>query len=89
MNRYQKAYKVILRIYEDVGFKDTMWFRINLNIIKELVNKSTPMKPINTHYNTHGNLLWGDCPICKNKTIAFRNCNMPECSQALDWSKDE
>ncbi|MGB7595155.1 MAG: hypothetical protein WBL80_06295, partial [Erysipelotrichaceae bacterium] len=52
--------------------------------IKELVNRSTPMKPILiTGDNIVG--IVGKCPVCEKITNAPNCCSNNECSQALEW----
>lgn len=56
---------------------------INLNIIKELIDKEVPMKPV------EGSL----CGKCDNHLVLikfkFLRCLNPQCEQKVDWSEED
>lgn len=63
---------------------------INLNIIKELIDKEIPVKPIITSYIPL-------CHRCHEETVVsndysmkkYGRCINEECGQRLDWSDEE
>ena len=80
-----KAYTLILEILNEY----------NINILKELRNKETPMKVIYENDLVDENVIvntWAYCPTCKEE-IPFElweNLNYcPNCGQRLDWSVEE
>lgn len=56
---------------------------INLNIIKELIDKEVPMKPVE-------GTLCGNCksPLFINN-FRYRRCLNSKCEQKVDWSDEE
>jgi len=56
MNKYKEAYNELFKMYEEVDFEGSMWFRHNLDIIKELVDKEKVAndEPVNIEDNTIG-----------------------------------
>ena len=85
MNKYQNALRKISR---SIG--DHNWFNeYQINLLKELVDKETPMKPI---------YLGGNKYSCKNCSMAFElsskvrfvnNQYCDVCGQKIDWSDEE
>lgn len=61
---------------------------INLNLLKELVDKATPCKFVKS-YSQHGTETWL-CPNCRRKlkrAWQFDNHYCPKCGQAIDWGE--
>lgn len=91
MNKYQEALDEIgddLKFLGEGGvLESTDW-----DNLQELVDRATPMKPIENHYEEKGQepYIKPTCPRCeqlKNKRYAL--CSLynycPICGQALDW----
>ena len=90
MNKYKEAYDFILTATNGgEGMVKEM------NIIRELVEKATPKKPIDIQCPV---VIWGLCPTCMGELNPF--CGMPnrvfrsdrycrDCGQALDWSEED
>lgn len=54
----------------------------------ELVDRSTPKKPIFTGSGMPGARTWYTCPVCKeNLLYGVKHC--PDCDQCLDWIENE
>ena len=108
MNKYEEAFENIKatqkKVYHgptyDDGFsnfddyEETIGPDLDdLEVIKELVDKATPKKPIVvpklfTDYNGVHN--WVDqlyCPICGSAVIYGRCCQNNDCRQAIDWDR--
>ena len=94
MNKYQEA---LDKLYD--GYQNGMAGRHYYDIVQELVNKETPMKPIDKYtekvrdYLNEDSFIYvnfetGYCPNC-NKEVNenYTYCN--KCGQRLDWSDSE
>lgn len=57
----------------------------SIKTLYELVEKDTPMKPINVEFNTHGGVMWGYCPRCNSLMVGNTGCANNECRQKIDW----
>lgn len=88
MNKYQEAFERT----KEVVTADTVDDFITL---KELVEKTTPKKPLDVCTPV---VKWGLCPVCKGElnklggkpNRVFSNQKYcPDCGQALDWSEEE
>ena len=53
--------------------------------LQDLVDRNTPMKPINVEFNTHGGVMWGYCPRCNSLMVGNTGCANNECRQKIDW----
>lgn len=89
MNKYQKAWGNVENM---TGFgvrckQDEK----DIETIRELVNKETPMKPKTNVFNHYF------CPRCDRNLVVythlknthFNRCNSPECGQRIDWSDNK
>jgi hypothetical protein len=93
MNKYQEALNFIESIVIDElsnGYDEPKYFRdFNPGIVglmQELVNKETPMKPIDRIFDEPY------CPICKKFVFidGYYQLNRCEyCGQKLDWTNNE
>lgn len=87
MNKYEEA----LSYFEMEDGEDVTvtidWYE-NWLILRELVQKETPLKPIwklagvtsQRYYVPH-------CPTCDNAVTFGRCCGNNDCRQKLDWSE--
>ena len=84
MNKYQEALNAVEKIFYGTfqGYIDEN----EVEAIRELVDKATPMKPI----------AYSECPVCdenvfyetkKGNYKCFTYCT--NCGQKIDWSEDE
>jgi len=95
MSKYEKAYDEIFKMYVEGDIQGSMWFRHNLDIIKELVDRTIPMKPHITFRYTA--TVFGDmhevkeerCPNCYQLLYRDWSCVNNDCRQAIDWEKGE
>ena len=55
----------------------------DLKLIKELIERATPKKTLNTKYVLYNEKLV-ECPICGKNDLKANFCR--HCGQALDWS---
>ena len=82
MNKYEKAFN---HLREHASF-DTVDEMI---IIKELVEKSVPEKPIHEKVQSKINEIYGHefwfCPSCK-KIVMYDDEFCVNCGQAINWS---
>lgn len=53
--------------------------------LQDLVDRNTPMKPLNVEFNTHGGVMWGYCPRCNSLMVGNNGCANNECRQKIDW----
>ena len=86
MNKYQKAYKKILKGYSQS--KDTHNLSDDLDTLQELVERATPKKVIDW------DRVKGDFPTCPNcQQVIVNDCYNPkyceDCGQALDLGDSE
>ena len=95
MNKYQKALGYIVdNFLDDIGViygKPNNLETECVMVIQELVDKETPMKPIQLEERKYS------CPSCamafklktlvKNMFVNNQYCDV--CGQALDWSEEE
>lgn len=86
MNKYQKAIDRIdaCRVYKNLklDIKDIL-------ILKELVDKTKPMKPIiKVHKGSYDPISFYHCPICDFNDVEDINY-CPNCGQALECVKHE
>ena len=86
MNKYEEALKIIcdyteyLYISRGVGRKHLLE---QIKVMRELVHKATPKKPIFPSENYF--FLW-KCPSCNQDFISdSANNHCSNCGQALDW----
>lgn len=103
MNKYQKAIEVIDTLLHlmcgeerEDGYKPTMEEMSNsMDLLKELVDKEIPKKPLDVCTPV---VKWGLCPVCKGElnklggkpNRVFSNqkyCS--DCGQALDWRNED
>lgn len=102
-NKYQEAYNTIfddlLPIPELSGGDKQLLFK-SMDILQELVDKETPMKPITI--KPEGNSIWDyptdriKCANCGNQLPMKKNClkkKVPimycdRCGQKLDWGDE-
>ena len=95
MNKYQEALKR-LRTNEYLTSREQRQY---YNLLQELVNKETPMKPNDVYetkervyYNEdsfkYEKILNGNCPRCNKELNEFYDYCI-QCGQRLDWSDSE
>lgn len=98
MNKYQKALSLVIELIEIDNGCAGIFFKYNgemfeaIDILKELVEKATPNKPILVH--DYDGLVF-ECPICHEEFrpdtimnhVKWKGC--PYCLQNLDWSEEE
>ena len=84
MNKYQEALEFLCDNSKLTQFNigQSQWASETL---QELVDKDTPMKPINVEFNTHGGVMWGYCPRCNSLMVGNTGCANNECRQKIDW----
>lgn len=90
MNKYQEAFYNVSMGDSFPGAKEQ--FEKGLEVLRELVEKETPRKPIEIKYK----LFYGwACPHCahdisnnrKRKHQKVQYC--PNCGQKLDWGEED
>ena len=91
MSKYKEAlYEIERELYFDCGIgMDGYNKEKELKLIKELVDKETPMKPVKNDKLSHDQ--FSDlCPVC-GKTLLYKSagCHNNECRQRIDWSIDD
>lgn len=102
MNKYQEALNEIKNIVLDKsgdGYRTAKYLQnfyySSCETLQELVEKTTPKKPLDVCTPV---VKWGLCPVCKGElnklggkpNRVFSNQKYcPDCGQALDWSEDE
>ena len=80
MNKYEKAYSEL-----SLSSLYTADIHKQLLLLKELVERATPKKPINTKYSTKYECEISFCPDCND--VVFEEDNYCiECGKPLDWS---
>lgn len=83
MNKYQEALDSFERTYRNVTLDDDLTNE-KRDTLQELVDKTTPMKPLKSEWD--GYRLCGNC----NSIIVSTNQTLPNhcssCGQKLDWS---
>ncbi len=108
MNKYQKALSELkhsdikLHVYNEQDniieeHQPTIYdfYHDEIFVLKELVEKATPKKPLDVQEPV---LKWGLCPNCKGELNMFHGrpnrvllnekyCR--DCGQAIDWSDEE
>lgn len=84
MNKYQKALNALVTLAQrsKIG---KLYALIHKDILQELVNKETPMKPNGIRCGKCGSLVGEDTRM---GTIHFHRCRNIECEQKIDWGKD-
>ena len=98
MNKYQETLKFFIKLANRVPLKfanDEFCERFDKNIvlIKELVDRATPKKPINKTKNS--NIRYENCdivicPHCGKKLkLKSKGKYCDKCGGALDWSDEE
>ncbi len=89
MNKYQEALDLLaIQTDNEITYQDEINHYVNT--LQELVDKATPKKPIERHYEDEGEpeYIKVCCPAgCKVQVGSYYNF-CPECGQALDWSDD-
>ena len=87
MNKYQDAFNNLKSLCSS-----SYYYKKDIALLRELVDKETPKKPIKFKYK----LLYGwACPHCakdiannrKQKRKNIKYC--PYCGQKLDWGEEE
>lgn len=93
-DRIKNALVNVIVIAKHSDYYENVRDEEDIDLIKEIVKKAIPMKPIDIQESL---LTWGLCPICKGegeyRTLG-RNLNRvniyhkycPDCGQRLDWS---
>ena len=101
MNKYQEALNktnFILRKLsgwsgKDLSEIDNQYDLFNNQaLIQELVDKSTPKKPIVQTFKSpylKSYINKGFCPQCNQEVEEDNCCSNNDCRQAIDWSTDE
>ena len=89
MNKYQEALTTIKQYIWEAS-KETLNPNEleEIEVLQELIDKATPNKPIERHYEDEGEpeYIKVCCPAgCKVQVGNYYNF-CPECGQALDWS---
>ncbi len=90
MSKYQEALEKIKEELEfGSRFDYDVYFKKEVKLLQELVERVTPKKPIvkNEFYDE----LYGDikyCPNC-NSMFEYMDEYCSECGQNIDWSEDE
>lgn len=81
---YQEAFDYYWKIYEEHHLG--MLARHYIDMLKELVDKETPKKPIKGKviYNTFENIITHHCEC--GRELSLNNAYCPKCGQKLDWS---
>lgn len=93
MNEYQEALRRIAFNYGlsalDGDTNEIMDdnFNEDMKVIKELVDKETPMKPKNKYKIDFGVGNCGDCLKCES-LVNYQMAYCPGCGQKIDWSDD-
>lgn len=93
MNEYQEAYKRLTS--KEYKYASTESVYEDLETLKPLIDRATPMKPLDIEGPV---VKWGLCPVCKGKINEFKGrpnrlfestnyC--PDCGQALCWREEE
>lgn len=82
-NKYQEAFEHIKRVV--VFNKNYRDYENDLKVIKELVDKETPMKPKEEFDYDNGDLTY--CSKC-DEDISFGWSFCPDCGQRIDWSDE-
>lgn len=90
MSKYQEALNNVRKFEREHNmskFGDVVP-QPNSDTLQELVDKETPIKPINTVFlDTHKNVKVGNCPNCKDDNLHFWHQKYCwNCGQKLDWS---
>lgn len=103
MNKYQKAIEVIDTLLHlmcgeerEDGYKPTMEEMSNsMDLLKELVDKETPKKPVDIEFGPCGDLMLC-CPNCHNGVVPsptyhgnryYSRC--PFCGQKLEGENED
>ena len=81
MNKYQEAYKQIIQGIDDC---DVVLLDKPLDVIYELINRATPMKPKQIWETRYG-LKTGSCPVCGHSVFEGAGC--AKCLQAIGWNE--
>ena len=80
-NKYQDALDCVLST-EKRPYVD---WHLSVEELQELVDKETPMKPINTYKIDFGPDDCGDCSKCES-LVNYLMVYCYKCGQKLDWS---
>jgi len=82
MNKWEEALMEVVDTFHSANVDGRFITRSNLDLLKELVKRATPMKPSIINYFMGTNR--GFC-VCGNVVTSAHNfCNY--CGQYLDWS---
>lgn len=82
-DKYLVAYNHLKGLLEPLNFEK----EVSLKVIKELVDKETPIKVIKAA--PYGTTRASRCPICyKRYSRAHKKEYCPDCGQKLDWSDE-
>ena len=98
MNKYKNSIEVVDTLLHlmcgeerEDGYKPTMEeMSKSMDLLKELVDKETPMKLEETDVETDKDCFNWICPRCKSfhsESEGYQYCS--ECGQKLDWSDYE
>lgn len=98
MNKYQNSIEVVDTLLHlmcgeerEDGYKPTMEeMSKSMDLLKELVDKETPIKLEETDVETDKDCFNWICPRCKSfhsESEGYQYCS--ECGQKLDWSDYE
>ena len=85
MSKYQEALKRIIEIKHLTSRKEQIQY---CNLLQELVEKETPMKPAQ-HIHSKTKKVYYECRGCGIAGITKAHNYCSECGQKLDWSDSE
>lgn len=90
MNKYQEALEHIIKCdREDCGMSYLSdAYRNDLSVLRELVDKATPNKPIKDRPSKIRYVQTYVCPSCRNSFSGEISRFCYHCGQALDWSDE-
>lgn len=90
MKKYQEALDILIKLknylladpFEKRPLPSTDEIKESLNVLQELVDKETTMKP----NNFDEEYCMYNCPNCSKVNATFKFSYCPHCGQKLDWS---
>ena len=93
MNKYQKAFDYLasngthetLNYWGDMIEVETEHGEESLNLLRELVDKETPMKPTSRKVDF---INWNHYCKCGEMLDSYRDYRCNECGQKLDWTEE-
>ena len=92
MSKYKEALNYLFDKYANSTEEDSFLHRHYIDVLRELVDKATPMKPINTIRcaNCGGNKVKEYLTdVYENFEGILNYSYCGDCGQKLDWSEDE